>query len=276
MQGKHQKRRVRILVKAFPQPSTKHEETVCCAGVTEDGQELLRLYPIRYRRLPKGDQFDRFDLVEMTTTKAPSDTRPESYRVDENSIKLIQHGGISEEAKVKLWRPFVVPSIGILIEENKTAGRSLGIIRPQPENIKFIIKEAKDSNAEDQEVADLVFHEQVSLLENPLKPLVKPKYSFSYQFTCADPTRCTCAKNPHTHQIHDWEVQATYFNYKLKYKTEEETLAKMKQAYQENIPTHNLHFIMGTMASHPKTFIVIGLLRSGVDPDDLDRQDELF
>ncbi len=28
MQGKHQKRRVRILVKAFPQPSTKHEETV--------------------------------------------------------------------------------------------------------------------------------------------------------------------------------------------------------------------------------------------------------
>lgn len=50
MQGKHQKRRVRILVKAFPQPSNKHEETVCCAGVTEDGLELLRLYPIRYRR----------------------------------------------------------------------------------------------------------------------------------------------------------------------------------------------------------------------------------
>ena len=48
MQGKHQKRRVHILVKAFPQPSTKHEETVCCAGVTEDGRKLLRLYPIRY------------------------------------------------------------------------------------------------------------------------------------------------------------------------------------------------------------------------------------
>ena len=48
MQGKHQKRRIRILVKAFPQPSTKHEETVCCAGVTEGGRELLRLYPIRY------------------------------------------------------------------------------------------------------------------------------------------------------------------------------------------------------------------------------------
>src|SRR3989338_1620562 len=53
-----------------------------------------------------------------------------------------------------------------------------------------------------------------------------------------------------------WEVQETYFYYKRKCKTEEETLAKMRQAYQENIPTHNLHFIMGAMASHPKTFIM--------------------
>jgi len=29
----------------------KHEETVCCAGVTEDGRELLWLYPIRYQLL---------------------------------------------------------------------------------------------------------------------------------------------------------------------------------------------------------------------------------
>ena len=114
------------------------------------------------------------------------------------------------------------------------------------------------------------------MLEDPLKPIEKPKYSFSYQFTCADPTRCTCVKNPHTHQIHDWEVQGAYFNYKRRYKTEEETLAKMRQAYQENIPTRNLHFIMGTMASHPKTFIIIGILRSGVDPEELSRQREMF
>jgi len=215
-------------------------------------------------------------MPTLTTTKATSDTRPESHRVDEGSIRLIQHNGISEEAKVKLWRPFIAPSIGILIEENRAAGRSLGIIRPQPENIKFIVKEAKDSNTQDQEVADLVFHEQASLLEDPLKPIEKPKHSFSYQFTCTDPARCTCAKYHHTHQMHDWEGQANYFNYKRRYKTEEETLAKMKHAYQENIPTRNLHFIMGTMASHPKTFIVIGMLRSGVDPEELLRQQEMF
>jgi hypothetical protein len=275
MQGRHQKKRVRILVKAFPQPSTKHEETVCCAGVTEDGEQLLRLYPIRYRRLPKEDQFDRYDLVEMTMTKAPSDARPESYRVDEGSIRLIEKGKLADESKVRLWRPFIAPSIGVLIEENKSRGRSLGIIKPQPESLRFLIKEAKDSSLDDQEVASLVFN-QASLLEDPLKPLEKPRYGFYYQFTCADPSRCTCANNPHTHQIHDWEVQATYFHYKRRYKTEEETLAKMMQAYQDSIPARNLHFIMGTMAAHPRTFIVIGLLRSGVDPEELSRQGELF
>ena len=277
MQGKHQKRRVRILVKALPQPSTKHEETVCCAGVTEDGRELLRLFPIRYRRLPKTDQFDRYDLVEMTTTKATSDARPESYRVDEGSIHLVESGKkLPDETKIRLWTPFIAPSIGVLLEENKAQGRSLGIIRPQPASLKFIIKEARDSNAEDQEVAALVFHEQASLLEDPLKPLEKPRHSFSYQFICTDPSRCTCVKNPHTHQIHDWEVQATYFYYKRRYKTEDEALSKMRQEYQERIPARNLHFILGTMASRPKTFIMIGMLRSGVDPEELARQGELF
>ena len=109
--GKHVKRYIRILVKAFPQPSQKHEETVCCAGVTEDTQELLRLYPIRYRRLPKENRFDRFDRVEMTLTKA-SDPRPESYRVNEDPIHLIEKGSkLSDEAKVRLWTPFIAPSI---------------------------------------------------------------------------------------------------------------------------------------------------------------------
>jgi len=99
------------LVKAFPQPSSKYEETVCCAGITEDVQELLRLFPIRYRRLDKDEQFDRFDLVEMTITKA-SDPRPESYHVDEYSIHRIESGKkLSKEAKVRLWTPFIAPSL---------------------------------------------------------------------------------------------------------------------------------------------------------------------
>ncbi len=276
MEERHQKRRVRILVKAFPQSSTKHEETVCCAGVADDGAGFLRLYPIRYRRLPKEDQFDRYDLVELTTTKAKNDSRPESYRVDEGSIRIVQRGGISDEARVKLWLPFIAPSIGALLDENASEGRSLGIIKPDPASLRFTIRPAKDSSPNDQEVANLVYSQQSSLLEGPLKPIEKPKYGFYYQFTCSDTSRCTCANRPHNHQIHDWEVQATFARYTRRYHSEAEVLSKMEQAYQDDMPKHNLHFILGTMAAHPRTFIVIGLLRSGLDPDELDRQGALF
>ncbi len=46
--------------------------------------------------------------------------------------------------------------------------------------------------------------------------------------------------------------------------------------YGETIPAGNLHFIMGTMAAHPRTFIVIGLLRSGLDPAEFGEQGQLF
>jgi len=254
------------LVKAFPQPSSKYEETVCCAGITEDGQALLRLFPIRYRRLDKDEQFDRFDLVEMTITKA-SDPRPESYRVDEDSIHRIEPGKkLSGEAKVRLWTPFIAPSIKDLMADNEDTGRSLGIIKPDPGSLKFVIKEAAQSEQDDQAVAKMVF-EQASLLEDPLKPIKKPKYSFSYHYTCAG--------HPHKHQIHDWEVQAAFNHYKRRYKTEDKALEMMQQEYGQNIPKHNLHFIMGTMASHQRTFIVIGLLRSGLDPQEVSKQGAL-
>lgn len=50
----------------------------------------------------------------------------------------------------------------------------------------------------------------------------------------------------------------------------------MTQAYGQNIPTRNLHFIMGTMAKRRWQFILIGLLRSGLDPEELGKQGDLF
>lgn len=255
------------MVKAYPQPSQKHEETVCCAGVAEETREFLRLFPIRYRRLPRADRFSRFDLVEMAVTKA-SDPRPESYRVDEGSIHLLKKGSrLSDESKVRLWEPFIASSLEALMEDNRSSGRSLGIIRPDPGSLKFVVKELARTNAADQEVANMLY-EQASLLEDPLKPLEKPRYGFSYHYTCAG--------QPHKHQIHDWEVQAAFISYRRRYKTEEKALAMMKQEYGDNIPKQNLHFIMGTMMAHPRTFIVIGMLRSRLDPEKMRMQSELF
>ena len=66
-------------------------------------------------------------------------------------------------------------------------------------------------------------------------------------------------------QIHDWEVQAAYRAYKVRYA--DEALATLKREYQEQMVKQNLHLFLGTMKAYPKQFIIVGLLRFTGDPD---------
>jgi hypothetical protein len=262
MQSKHQRTRVRILVKAFPQHSQKYEETVCCAGVTDAGQ-LIRLFPITYRRLGAENRFDRFDQIEATLTKSTSDPRPESFRVDHDSIRVIERGKVlSDENKVMLWRPHVATSLEALKDENKAIERSLGIIQPDAGSLKFFWR---DADAAEKEEAKGV---QASLFEQPLKPLDPPEFVFGYKYTSGG--------KAHTHTIQDWEVQAAYSAYLKRYGSREEALNMLDREYGTHIPTRHPHFIMGTMKVHPRNFILIGLLRTGLDPDELAKQGSLF
>lgn len=256
---------MRVLVKAFPQPSQKYEETVCVAAITEDGKEMLRLYPIRYRHLPKDRQFTRFDLVELDLERAPGDGRPESRHVDEDSIRIVEPGkNLSDAAKVQLWKPFIAPSLKELHAQNKATQRSFGIIRPDPGSLKFFHETEDKTEAADRAINQAVF--QQALFEQPLATLPKPDHSFGYRFTSGG--------HPHRHYIHDWEVQAAYLAYRKRYG--DKALEMMQQEYGTNIPKHNPHFIMGTMKAHPQTFIIIGVLRSPLDPAELDKQGGLF
>ena len=104
------------------------------------------------------------------------------------------------------------------------------------------------------------------MFEAPLTKLPSTEYAFGYRFTSDG--------HAHRHYVHDWEVQAAYLAYRRRYG--DKALEMLQQEYGERIPTRNPHFIMGTMKAHPQTFIVIGILRSGIDPADLDRQHGLF
>ena len=77
-----------ILVKASPQATQKHGETVCCAGVTDDGK-WIRLYPISFRRLEEAQQFGRWNKIKFKWRKPKDDQRQESCRVDADSIEII-------------------------------------------------------------------------------------------------------------------------------------------------------------------------------------------
>lgn len=242
-----------ILVKAYPQPSKLYQETVCCAAITEDGR-LLRLYPIRYRLLNENQKFSRYDLIQCRIAKADiRDPRPESFKVDENSIEIITDTK-NKRGKMALWQPYVVDGLVWLKEEQKKNKCSLGIIKPDVNSLRFYHKLAKKASEDEQDLLSTAHQVQTSLFEETLTPLEPPKYIFYYEFMIDG--------NKHNMQIHDWEVQATFYNYMKTYKDEETALSKMKDFYNVKICEMSPHFIMGNLGSRPYQFMIIGVLRS--------------
>lgn len=260
--------RARILVKAYPQPSKKLEETVCVAAVSEDGKRMLRLYPIRFRRLLPEQRFDRFDLIECNGYQPSSDGRPESYHIDESSIRLVDKTkSLNNFARIRLWQDHIVASLTALEDAQRLTKQSLGIVKPDIGSVKFIVVPIAEANADDRELAGQLMQQQ-SLLETPLIPLEKSEFAFKYSFTSGGKS--------HEHTILDWEVQAAWFSFQRRYGSKEKALDMLKQEYGERIPAQNLHIIFGNQHARPWQFIIIGLLRTPLNPEEVNKQGQLF
>src|SRR6478609_2126177 len=82
--------KVLITVKTYPTLSTKYEELVCTAGFREDGT-WIRIYPVQFRKRPYGQQYKKYQWIEVDLEKNEKDFRPESFRPHshESEIKLI-------------------------------------------------------------------------------------------------------------------------------------------------------------------------------------------
>ncbi|MBK8453088.1 MAG: hypothetical protein WAQ53_09480 [Thiofilum sp.] len=242
-----------ILVKAYPQPSQQYQETVCCAALTEDGR-LLRLYPIRYRLLKSDQKFNRFDLIQCRISKAENDPRPESYKVDESSLIILNRASSNANSKAALWLNYVSLGLEWLKEQQATNRKSLGIIKLDINNLNFYYKPISEAKEEELLYHQGMIQQQSRMFEETLDPLAPLEFIFYYRFKLDGKS--------HNMQIHDWEVQTTYYQYKKRYASKEEALAKMTQFYNKDIKTMNPHFIMGTQFKRPKQFMIIGILRT--------------
>ena len=74
------KEKILILVKTYPHKSNKYIETVCTAGIREDGS-WVRLFPVPYRLYTNDQQYGKYQWVECSYYKA-KDPRPESCHID--------------------------------------------------------------------------------------------------------------------------------------------------------------------------------------------------
>ncbi len=125
------KLKVLPVVKAYPEPSAKYGTTVCVAGVTIPEGRWVRLYPIRYTELPGDKRFKKYQLIEVAVAKS-NDPRPESYRIDENSMRILGEPvgtGDNWSERKRLLGPAVSPSLCDLQQLQRLDRRSLGMIR---------------------------------------------------------------------------------------------------------------------------------------------------
>ena len=253
------RRKILIFAKTYPQPSKKYDETVCTGGVLENGS-FVRLYPISFRYLPFDKQFKRYQWIEASISKDTVDGRNESYKVDQKSIRIISKPLSTE----KCWaarREIILKKRARSLEHLKDCqaadGTSLGIVKPKVVT-DFFVRPDKDTWSERQ----LLRRSQADFFKE-LKPLEKLPYKFTFQFECDD-KRC----HGHKLMISDWEIYALFKNCRQRSSSDQEALQKVRQKVFDELCSdkYDMHFYVGTIKMHPRSWIIVGLFYPPKNP----------
>jgi hypothetical protein len=245
-----------VVVKTYPNPSQAYGETVCCAGVDLDSSRWVRMYPITFRRL-SDRRFAKFQRITCRAVRPRSDSRPESWRVDQDSIELV---GNPMATGAQGWprRMRLLPAPARSLEEIQSAqradGTSIGMFRPK--KILRLVKKKAQPWTEAQRAYLRQEHLDLGArASRELSELEQIPWSFAYEFTCDDER---CLKS-HTLKIIDWEIGAAYRKWSDHYGAGWEE--QLRRKFEEELPQSDLHLVVGNIAIHPRSFVIIGLLR---------------
>ena len=193
-------KRVLITVMTYPHPSEGYQELVCTAGITEE-LEWVRLYPVDYRYRPRSQQFRKYQWidVELEKAKPEKDKRPESFRPNLESIKVVGEP-LSAADKWAARREFIDRMPHHTVNELKgifDSGRtSLGVVRPT----RVLDMEIRPVEDKDWKPSWQNLFQQMTLFGPQQKPLRKIPFTFHYHFECAD------SEQPHVAMCEDWEL----------------------------------------------------------------------
>jgi hypothetical protein len=235
--------KVLVLVKALPHTGKKHGETVCCAGVTADGQ-WRRQYPVPFRRLK--EQFGRWDWIEYDWIKpGGEDRRVESRRVQEDTIRPF--GKMPERERAGFLDRIIVPST----EVAASRGQSLALIRPTKS--RFWWKQKTSKEIEQEKRAYEQAASQLSFLDTELAALTPCSYAFKFDYETED-------GKVHKATCDDWETAATFYRFE-KSLGAQGALEEMGRIFNERYPAKGMAFAMGTHSRYPDVWLLVGVLR---------------
>ena len=256
-----QKLKVLITVKTYPIPTSKYDELVCTAGVTETG-DFIRLYPINFRDLPYSKQYRKYQWIEVMAKKhRGQDSRKESYRPDNDTLVILgepiptNRGDWSERAKYALVNK--ARSMEELYDRQAADKTSLGIFRPK--KIHDLVVKPDDPQWKPRFLEEL---KQARLWDDrkvTKQPPRKVPFKFSYRFECDD-ERCN---GKHKMMIEDWEVGALYWRRVDGGVSPDDAAEEVRKKFLDDLcgPDKDPHFYVGTILAHPKSWVIIGVFR---------------
>lgn len=258
--------RILITVKTYPTLSRKYGETVCTAGVREDGS-WVRIYPVPFRRLEESEQYRKYDWIECDLVRHRNDPRPESHHpADNRQLVPIAHLDTADEwrerRRLLLGQCDVHTRLNTLIDGAKDNRMSLAVFKPT--RIKRFFWEPEEREWEPAKLAQMrnqanqgdLFAEE--RWRRTFQVIPKLPYSFSYEFEDAD------GKNSKL-TILDWEIGALFWNCMRRYANDETTaLEKVRMKYADQFLQTDLHFFLGTTQQFhfvgKNPWVIIGVL----------------
>lgn len=259
--------RVLITVKTYPTLSRKYGETVCTAGVREDGT-WVRIYPVPFRRLDSAQQYSKYDWLNCRLTRNTRDPRPETFRpVDQSELVPVARMGTAnnwqERRRLLLRTARVYESMDELISGAKANTVSLAVFRPS-RVLDFISEEGEEREWNPDKLRQMrELYGQLDFFDDRdwrelFKVIPKLPYAFSYRFDDANGRRSKL-------QVLDWEAGALFWNCLRSCDGDEaEALEKVRERYYDDFIRKDLHFFLGTTQQFhftaPNPWVIIGVL----------------
>ena len=202
----------------------------------------------------------QYHLCELP--KAPRDKRIESYKVDQDSIRILRHLGTQNKwaERKKIVLPTLSPSFCTIFDE-VSLHKSLGIFKPI--DIKFEIKKSVPKDEKKRRAA----YDQYCLFDKKLKPVEQIPFSFYYTFKCHNSPNCP----KHKLMIHDWELMQAYRRWRHRYTPQALLFDKIRERWFDDLcaSARDTYFYVGNMWQRPKQFMVLGVFYPPKSPPSL-------
>ncbi len=248
-----QKDKCLILIKANPHLSSNYFETVCCAGVGEDGL-WRRQYPVSFRILDDAQKFGRWSWIEYEFISPRDDDRKESQKVQDNSITVL--GKAKQQTRESALQRLTYQSFR-KPEENQD---SLTLIRPTSSEFYWTERTLDELNKASEKHASIA--NQMSLFSKDAKPLPQCPYKFHMRWIDED-------GRVGNYVCDDWETSATFFNRRRSMRSEDLALESMSDTFNHEYPQKGMVLAFSTHSRRNWQWLLVGIIRSDLPKSDL-------